>query len=56
VIYASDKLIEGNPAALKTFLAGWFETIAFMRDHRQETIDIGRQAHRRLARRRRRGL
>jgi len=40
VIYASDKLIEGNPAALKTFLAGWFETIAFMRDHRQETIDI----------------
>jgi NitT/TauT family transport system substrate-binding protein len=40
VIYASDSLIAGNPDALKAFLAGWFETIAFMRDHRQETIDI----------------
>jgi NitT/TauT family transport system substrate-binding protein len=40
VIYASDALIAGNPAALKAFLAGWFETIATMRDHRQETIDI----------------
>ncbi len=40
IIYASDKLIESNPAALKAFLAGWFETIAFMREHRQETIDI----------------
>jgi ABC-type nitrate/sulfonate/bicarbonate transport system substrate-binding protein len=40
VIYASDALIAGNPAALKVFLAGWFETIAYMRDHRQETIDI----------------
>src|SRR5580700_1867140 len=40
VIYASDALIAGNPAALKAFLAGWFETIAFMRNHRQETVDI----------------
>jgi len=40
VIYASDALIAGNPAALKAFLAGWFETIAYMRGHRQETIDI----------------
>jgi NitT/TauT family transport system substrate-binding protein len=40
VIYASDSLISSNPAALKAFLAGWFETIAYMRDHRQETIDI----------------
>jgi ABC-type nitrate/sulfonate/bicarbonate transport system substrate-binding protein len=40
VIYASDKLIESNPEAIKAFLAGWFETIAFMRDHRQDTIDI----------------
>jgi NitT/TauT family transport system substrate-binding protein len=40
VIYASDSLISGNPAALKAFLAGWFETIAYMRDHKQETIDI----------------
>ncbi len=40
VIYASDALIASNPAALKAFLAGWLETIAYMRDHRQETIDI----------------
>ena len=40
VIYASDSLIAGNPEALKAFLAGWFETIAYMRDHRQQTIDI----------------
>jgi ABC-type nitrate/sulfonate/bicarbonate transport system substrate-binding protein len=40
IIYASDKLIESNPAALKAFLAGWFETIAFMRDNKQATVDI----------------
>jgi NitT/TauT family transport system substrate-binding protein len=40
IIYASDALIASNPAALKAFLAGWFETIAYMRDHRQEAIDI----------------
>ena len=39
VIYASDALIASNPAALKAFLAGWFETIAHMRDHRQTIID-----------------
>jgi NitT/TauT family transport system substrate-binding protein len=38
-IYASNALIESNPAALKAFLAGWFETIAAMRDHRQAIID-----------------
>ncbi len=40
VIYASNSLISEKPEALKTFLAAWFETIAYMRDHRQETIDI----------------
>jgi NitT/TauT family transport system substrate-binding protein len=40
IIYASDALIAGNPAALKAFLVGWFETIAYMRNHRQEAIDI----------------
>ena len=39
VIYASDALIAGNPAALKAFLAGWFETIAYMRDHRPAVLD-----------------
>jgi len=40
VIYASDKLIAEHPDALRAFLAGWLETIAYMRDHRQETIAI----------------
>jgi NitT/TauT family transport system substrate-binding protein len=40
VIYASDNLIDTKPDALKAFLAGWFETIAYMRDHRQEVIDV----------------
>ena len=40
VIYASDALIASKPDALRAFLTGWFETIAFMRDHRDETIDI----------------
>jgi NitT/TauT family transport system substrate-binding protein len=43
VIYASDALIAGKPEVLKTFLAGWFETIAYMRDHREEAIDIAAQ-------------
>jgi ABC-type nitrate/sulfonate/bicarbonate transport system substrate-binding protein len=38
-IYASSALIESNPAALKAFLAGWFETIAYMRDHRPAILD-----------------
>ena len=39
-IYASDNLILGKPDALRAFLAAWFETIAYMRDHRQTSIDI----------------
>lgn len=39
-IYASDNLIQGKPDALRAFLAAWFETIAYMRDHRQASIDI----------------
>jgi NitT/TauT family transport system substrate-binding protein len=39
-IYASNDLIKSKPDALRAFLAGWFETIAYMRDHRQESIDI----------------
>ncbi len=39
-IFASDNLIASNPAALKAFLAGWFQAVTFMRGHRQTTIDI----------------
>ena len=40
VIYASNKLIESNPDALKAFVAGWFETISFMEGNRSQTIEI----------------
>jgi ABC-type nitrate/sulfonate/bicarbonate transport system substrate-binding protein len=43
VIYASNKLIAGNPEGLKAFLAGWMETIAFMRDNKAKAIDIASQ-------------
>jgi NitT/TauT family transport system substrate-binding protein len=39
-IYASDNLIQSKPDALRGFLAAWFETIVYMRDHRQASIDI----------------
>jgi NitT/TauT family transport system substrate-binding protein len=39
VIYASNKLIESNPEALKAFLAGWMETIRFMKDNKDKAIE-----------------
>jgi ABC-type nitrate/sulfonate/bicarbonate transport system substrate-binding protein len=40
VIYASRKLIDSNPEAVRAFLAGWFDSVAYMRDHKEQTIDI----------------
>jgi NitT/TauT family transport system substrate-binding protein len=40
IIFATDKLIAGRPEAVRSFLAGWFETIAFMRTHKAETVKI----------------
>jgi NitT/TauT family transport system substrate-binding protein len=40
VLYARRGFAASNPEALRAFLAGWFDTIAYMRDHRAETIDI----------------
>ena len=39
-IYASNKLIASNPAAIRAFIAGWLETIEYMRAHKAETIKI----------------
>jgi NitT/TauT family transport system substrate-binding protein len=39
-IYASNALIESKPDVLKAFLAGWFETIAYMRDHRAPILEL----------------
>ena len=40
VIFATDKAIAEKPDALRAFLKGWFETIAYMRAHKAETMKI----------------
>src|SRR5208282_1882289 len=43
VIFATDKLIAGRPDAIRGFLKGWFQTIAFMRANKAATVDIAMQ-------------
>jgi NitT/TauT family transport system substrate-binding protein len=43
VIYATDKLIASRPDAIRGFLKGWFETIAFMRKNKAETVAIAKE-------------
>jgi NitT/TauT family transport system substrate-binding protein len=43
VIFAADKLIVGRPEAVRAFLQGWFETIAFMRKNKAETVAIAKE-------------
>jgi NitT/TauT family transport system substrate-binding protein len=38
--FASRKLMDSNPDAIREFLAGWFETIRYMKDHKDETVEI----------------
>ena len=40
IIFATDKAIAAEPDQLRRFLKGWFETIAFMRTHKDETVKI----------------
>src|SRR6516164_10201243 len=40
VIFATDRLIASRPQAVRGFLKGWFETIAFMRKNKPETVAI----------------
>src|SRR6266403_904750 len=40
VIYASKALIDKNPEAVRAYLAAWYETVAYMRGHKDQTIDI----------------
>jgi ABC-type nitrate/sulfonate/bicarbonate transport system substrate-binding protein len=42
VIFATDTAIAGRPEALRGFLKGWFETIAFMRSNKAMAVDIAR--------------
>jgi len=41
VIYASNKIIAEHPQYVREFLAGWFETIAYMKTHKAESVKIG---------------
>jgi len=42
VIYATDALIVTRPDAIRGFLKGWFQTIAFMRQNKAETVAIAK--------------
>ena len=39
VIFATDKLIATRPGAIRAFLKGWFETIAFMRAGKAKAVE-----------------
>jgi ABC-type nitrate/sulfonate/bicarbonate transport system substrate-binding protein len=39
VIYATTKAVETRPNDLKGFLAGWFDTIAYIRQNKQVMVD-----------------
>jgi len=40
LLFARRAFAEENPDAVKAFLAAWFETVAYMNEHRPETIAI----------------
>jgi len=39
-LYASNRLVETNPEAIRAFIAGWIETVDFIRTHKAETVKI----------------
>ncbi len=39
-LYASNDIIAKNPDAVRAFLAGWIETVDYMRAHKAETVKI----------------
>src|SRR5437899_3300318 len=43
VLYAHTEFAAKNPAAVRAFLAGWFETIDWMQKNRERAIDIVRR-------------
>jgi NitT/TauT family transport system substrate-binding protein len=42
VIFATDKAIASKPEIVRNFLKGWFETIAFMRSHKADTVKVAK--------------
>ena len=39
-LYASKRLMESDPKAVRAFIAGWIETVDFIRTHKAETVKI----------------
>jgi ABC-type nitrate/sulfonate/bicarbonate transport system substrate-binding protein len=39
-LFASNEIIAKNPDAIRAFLAGWIETVDYMRTHKAETVKI----------------
>ncbi len=44
IIYASDNLIRTNSEAVRNFNRGWFETLAYARTHKSETVAFAQEA------------
>ncbi len=44
VITAADRFIAEHPDRLRRFLAGWFETVAYMKSHREEGVRVVTQS------------
>lgn len=40
MIFASNRLIASNPEAIRAFLAGWIETVHYMKSHKAETVKV----------------
>jgi NitT/TauT family transport system substrate-binding protein len=43
VVFATDTAIAKKPTDLTNFIAGWFETVAYMRQHKAETVTIAQK-------------
>jgi NitT/TauT family transport system substrate-binding protein len=44
IIFASDAAIAGKPEAVRAFVKGWFETVAYARTHKAETVAFAGEA------------
>jgi ABC-type nitrate/sulfonate/bicarbonate transport system substrate-binding protein len=42
VIFASNDIVQRDPDAVRGFLKGWYQAVAFMAQHRAETIEFAR--------------
>ncbi len=43
IIYASNKLVQSNPDAVRSFVRAWFQTIDYARAHKGETVAFAQQ-------------